>query len=85
VGEADLAEITCVYSGADTKEGEDEKANAVYTMGLSLSEEPILAHQYFTWTNQSVTNELNTVRRLVESPGFNHDSCDCEDPSYPPT
>jgi hypothetical protein len=46
---------------------------------------PAGGRQYFTWTNQSVTNELNTVRRLVESPGFNHDSCDCEDPSYPPT
>lgn len=42
ITEGDLAEITCVYSGAENKE--DEKANAVYTMGLSLSEEPILTH-----------------------------------------
>jgi hypothetical protein len=42
ITEGDLAEITCVYSGAENKD--DEKANAVYTMGLSLSEEPILTH-----------------------------------------
>ncbi len=42
ITEGDLAVITCVYSGAENKE--DEKANAVYTMGLSLSEEPILTH-----------------------------------------
>ena len=43
ITEGDLAEITCVYAGAEDRE-EDEKANAVYTMGLSLSEEPILTH-----------------------------------------
>lgn len=42
--EGDLAEITCTYAGAEDKPEEDEKANAVYTMGLSLSEEPILSH-----------------------------------------
>ena len=44
VTEGDLAEITCTYTGAEAKDEEDEKANAVYTMGLSLSEEPILTH-----------------------------------------
>ncbi len=42
ITEGDLAQITCVYSGAEAKE--NEKENAVYTMGLSLSEEPILTH-----------------------------------------
>jgi hypothetical protein len=42
ITEGDLAEITCVYSGAESQA--NEKANAVYTMGLSLSEEPILTH-----------------------------------------
>ncbi|MBN8457418.1 MAG: hypothetical protein J0M04_06205 [Verrucomicrobia bacterium] len=42
--EGDLAEITCQYAGAEEKTPEDEKANAVYTMGLSLSEEPLLSH-----------------------------------------
>ncbi len=42
--EGDLAEITCQYAGAEEKDEENEKANAVYTMGLSLSEEPLLSH-----------------------------------------
>jgi hypothetical protein len=42
--EGDLAEITCQYAGAEEKEEADEKNNAVYTMGLSLSEEPLLSH-----------------------------------------
>ena len=44
IEEADLAEIVCTYTGAEEKDEEDEKANAIYTMGLSLSEEPILSH-----------------------------------------
>jgi len=47
VTEGDLAEITCTYTGAEAKDEEDEKANAVYTMGLSLSEEPILSHHRY--------------------------------------
>lgn len=47
ISEADLAEITCVYSGAEAREGEDEKENAVYNMGLSLTEEPLLSHQRY--------------------------------------
>ena len=47
ISEADLAEITCVYSGAEAKEGPDEKENAVYTMGLSLTEEPLLSHDRY--------------------------------------
>jgi hypothetical protein len=43
--EGDLAEITCQYAGAEPKE--DEKENAVYTMGLSLSEEPLLSHKRY--------------------------------------
>ena len=42
--EGDLAEITCQYAGAEEKPEEEEKANAVYSMGLSLSEEPLLGH-----------------------------------------
>lgn len=44
VTEGDLAEITCTYTGVEAKGDGQEKANAVYTMGLSLSEEPILSH-----------------------------------------
>ena len=42
--EGDLAEITCQYAGAEDKKPEDEKANAKYGMGLSVSEEPLLSH-----------------------------------------
>jgi hypothetical protein len=42
--EGDLAEITCEYAGAEEKDEETEKDSAVYTMGLSLSEEPLLSH-----------------------------------------
>ena len=42
--EGDLAEIVCSYAGAEQREKEDEKVNAVYSMGLSVSEEPILSH-----------------------------------------
>ena len=43
--EGDLAEINCQYAGAEaTYPGKDEKANATYSMGLSLTEEPLLTH-----------------------------------------
>lgn len=45
--EGDLAEITCQYAGAEDKDEENEKANAVYSMGLSLSEEPLLSHHRY--------------------------------------
>jgi hypothetical protein len=44
ITEGDLAQVTCQYAGAEEKEEAEEKANAVYTMGLSLSEEPLLSH-----------------------------------------
>jgi len=45
--EGDLAEVTCQYAGAEDKEEAAEKANAVYSMGLSLSEEPLLSHHRY--------------------------------------
>ena len=45
--EGDIAEITCQYAGAEDKEPDKEKANAVYTVGLSLSEEPLLSHRRY--------------------------------------
>lgn len=47
ITEGDLAEITCQYAGAEEKENGSEKSNAVYSMGLSLSEEPLLSHQRY--------------------------------------
>jgi hypothetical protein len=45
--EGDLAEIVCQYAGAEEKEEAAEKNNAVYSMGLSLSEEPLLSHNRY--------------------------------------
>jgi hypothetical protein len=45
--EGDLTEITCQYAGAEDSEEGNEKANAVYSMGLSLSEEPLLSHKRY--------------------------------------
>ena len=45
VTEGDLAEITCTYAGADPSQNDGEDKNPVtYSMGLSLSEEPLLSH-----------------------------------------
>ena len=44
VSEGDLAEITCTYAGAEEKDDQQEKASTTYSMGLSLSEEPLLSH-----------------------------------------
>ncbi len=44
VTEGDLAEITAVYTGAENSDEGDSAAPPVYTMGLSLSEEPLLSH-----------------------------------------
>ena len=38
---------------------------------------PAGSRDYFYWVNESGSNEITVVRRLVESPGFTHDSCDC--------
>jgi hypothetical protein len=44
VMEGDLAEITCNYAGAPDMTEEEETAAMTYSMGLSLSEEPLLSH-----------------------------------------
>ena len=46
--EGDIATIVCQYAGCEDKEDEeDEKANAVFSMDLSLTEEPILLHKRY--------------------------------------
>jgi hypothetical protein len=61
--EGDLAEVTCQYAGAEDKEEEAEKANAVYSMGLSLSEEPLLSHHRY---NDVPDNEREALQ-LIQS------------------
>jgi hypothetical protein len=60
--EGDLAEITCQYAGAEDKEEEDEKANAVYTMGLSLSEEPLLSHPRYKDLPEKEREALQSIQ-----------------------
>jgi hypothetical protein len=61
-GEGDVAEITCQYAGAEDKDPEDEKKNAVYSMGLSVGEENILlCYRY----KDLVTSELEALKGLM--------------------
>ena len=43
VSEGDIAQITCSYAGTDNADNEPNKTT--YTLGLSLSEEPLLSHK----------------------------------------
>ena len=43
VSEGDIAQITCSYAGTDNADNEPSKTT--YTLGLSLSEEPLLSHK----------------------------------------
>lgn len=45
VSEGDLAKITCNYAGTDNADLSPDKTT--YSLGLSLSEEPILSHEKF--------------------------------------
>jgi hypothetical protein len=45
VSEGDIAQITCNYAGTDNTTNDANKTS--YTLGLSLSEEPLLSHKKF--------------------------------------
>jgi len=45
VSEGDIAQITCNYAGTDNNEADPDKTT--YTIGMSLSEEPLLSHKKF--------------------------------------
>lgn len=62
-----------------------EEGDEIKVKGTVKVPVPAGARDYFYWMNDSVTHELTVVRRLVESPGFMHDSCDCpSETSAPP-
>ncbi len=71
VTEGDLAEIVCHYAGAEEREAGQEKANAAYTMGLSLSEEPILTHKRYATLDE---DERDAIRQLIEGRDKNDDN-----------
>jgi hypothetical protein len=60
VGAGEIAEITCTFIGAGNK---NEKADATYTMGLSLSEEPILKHYRY---KDLADDEVEALKAMVE-------------------
>lgn len=60
VTEGDLAEITCTYTGAENSDGEEE-AHAVYTIGLSLSEEPLLSHLRYKDLEEDEVEALQAI------------------------
>lgn len=62
VTEGDLAEITATYAGAEERDEEDEKANAVYSMGLTLSEEPLLSFPTYAALDEA---ELEALRNII--------------------
>jgi hypothetical protein len=61
VSEGDLAEITVHYAGAEPKEPENEKASATYSMGLSLSEEPLLSHPRYKDLPEAEVEALKAI------------------------
>jgi hypothetical protein len=61
--EGDLAEIVCQYAGAEEKEEAAEKNNAVYSMGLSLSEEPLLSHPRY----KDIEDKEREAIQLIQS------------------
>jgi hypothetical protein len=61
ITEGDLAEIVCEYAGAEPKEEDREKESAVYTMGLSLSEEPLLSHPRYSSLSEDERTAIQQI------------------------
>jgi hypothetical protein len=61
ITEGDLAEIVCEYAGAEAKEEDREKESAVYTMGLSLSEEPLLSHPRYASLSEDERTAIQQI------------------------
>ncbi len=59
VGEGDIAEITCNYAG--TENTEDDPAKTTYTLGLALSEEPLLSHKKFRTLSDEEKEALQAI------------------------
>ncbi|MFZ9960476.1 MAG: hypothetical protein ACO3GP_08790, partial [Candidatus Limnocylindrus sp.] len=59
VSEGDIAEITCNYAGTDN--GDADPAKTTYSLGLSLSEEPLLAHKKFKDLSEEEKEALQAI------------------------
>lgn len=59
VSEGDIAEITCNYAGTDNNDNDPAKTS--YTLGLSLSEEPLLSHKKFKDLTEEEREALQAI------------------------
>jgi hypothetical protein len=59
VTEGDIAEITCNYAGTDNADNDPKKTT--YTLGLSLSEEPLLSHKKFKTLAKEEVEALQAI------------------------
>jgi len=59
VSEGDLAEISCTYAGTDNEA--PDAAKTTYSLGLSLSEEPLLAHKKFKTLSDEEKEALQAI------------------------
>ena len=59
VSEGDIAQITCNYAGTDNTTNDPNKTS--YTLGLSLSEEPLLSHKKFRDLDESELEALQAI------------------------
>ena len=60
VSEGDIAQITCSYAGTDNADNEPSKTT--YTLGLSLSEEPLLSHKKL---RDLETDEVEALQAII--------------------
>jgi hypothetical protein len=59
VSEGDIAQITCNYAGTDNEDNDPEKTT--YTLGLALSEEPLLSHKKFRLITDEEKEALQAI------------------------
>jgi hypothetical protein len=59
VSEGDIAQITCNYAGTDNPS--NDPAKTTYSLGLSLSEEPLLSHKKFKVLAQAEIEALQAI------------------------
>ena len=59
VSEGDIAQITCNYAGTDNNDADPNKTT--YTIGMSLSEEPLLSHKKFKDLSEEEKEALQAI------------------------
>jgi hypothetical protein len=59
VSEGDIAQITCNYAG--TENTDNDPAKTSYSLGLSLSEEPLLSHKKFKTLSDEEKEALQAI------------------------